>query len=146
MDPLSITVSVLSLAVAAHTTCEALGKLRSIFKTLPGRLHALNNEVADLEIVLNELATLIKERQAVPVLENPKGHDQIPAIVNHTQNLLSDLRRIVEQISVAGGCSKIAPVQKIRAWQRHITQLNLLQDEIRTAKSSLNLIIGTSSL
>src|ERR1700684_4606827 len=108
MDPLSITVSVLSLAVAAQTTCESLGKLRSIFKTLPGRLHALNNEVADLEIVvnelptlfktlpgrlhalsnevadlesvLNELATLIKERQAVPVLENPKGHDQIPAI------------------------------------------------------------------
>jgi hypothetical protein len=42
------------------------GELQSLCRSLPGRLAAVNNEVADLEIVLYEIASLVEVRTALP--------------------------------------------------------------------------------
>jgi hypothetical protein len=62
MDPLSIIASSIAVATLAASTCEAFSNLRALCKSFPGRLHALNNEVADIEIVLIQVAKVVEER------------------------------------------------------------------------------------
>ena len=62
MDPLSLTASAITVAALAASTCRAFAELRSLCKSLPGRLHALSNEVADIEVVLVQVATVFGER------------------------------------------------------------------------------------
>ncbi|GCB27699.1 hypothetical protein AAWM_10584 [Aspergillus awamori] len=56
MDPLSISSSVIAIATLAAQVCSKLSELRTLYKCLPGRLHAVNNEVADLGVLLLEFA------------------------------------------------------------------------------------------
>ncbi|KAI0100251.1 hypothetical protein GGR51DRAFT_356970 [Nemania sp. FL0031] len=60
MDPLSVTASVIAVATLAGQTCKYLKELRTLMGALPGRLHTLNNEVADMELVLQSVADLIQ--------------------------------------------------------------------------------------
>ena len=46
MDPLSLT-------------------LRQLHQAIPGRLHALNNEAVDIELVLFQVATVVRERESL---------------------------------------------------------------------------------
>ncbi|KAF3897021.1 hypothetical protein GTR04_0360 [Trichophyton interdigitale] len=55
MDPLSVTASIIAVGTVAGKICSAFTELRSLCRSLPGRLHALNNEVADLEISSSSL-------------------------------------------------------------------------------------------
>lgn len=48
----------------------SISELRSLCKRLPGRLHAVNNEGADLELVLLQVALLIEERAVLPDSQN----------------------------------------------------------------------------
>ncbi|KAL3249896.1 hypothetical protein ABHI18_011439 [Aspergillus niger] len=63
MDPLSISSSVIAIATLAAQVCSKLSELRTLYKCLPGRLHAVNNEVADLGVLLLEFAFVVKKRQ-----------------------------------------------------------------------------------
>lgn len=54
MDPLSISTGVFAIATLATQTCSAFSDLCSLCLSLPGRLHAVNNEVADLNYVLSK--------------------------------------------------------------------------------------------
>ena len=62
MDPLSLAAGVIAVAGLAASTYKTIADLRSLCKGLPGRLHAVSNEVADLELVLKQVATLLEER------------------------------------------------------------------------------------
>ncbi len=54
MEPLSITTSIISIAAVAVSTARAFKELRDLCKTFPGRLHALSNEVSDIEPALQQ--------------------------------------------------------------------------------------------
>jgi hypothetical protein len=77
MDPLSIVAS--SIAIVA---------LRSIARKLPGRMHVLNNEVADLELVLNEVVEILKERNGSRLRETDKAN--IPSLLSLGLLLVED--------------------------------------------------------
>lgn len=62
MDPLSIAASAITVAALAESTCRAFVELRELCKTLPGRLHALSNEVIDINVVLIQVAKVFEER------------------------------------------------------------------------------------
>ncbi len=91
MDPLSIAAGAIAVATLAAKTCSALADLRSLCRSLPGRLHALNNEVADLQLVLFQLASLIKERACLP----ESGQSTIPHLLKQAETRLIELESIV---------------------------------------------------
>ena len=66
MDPVSLTASIIAVAGLAAKTGRAFYDLRSACKSLPGRLHALSNEVVDLELVLHQVAALAEKRAQDP--------------------------------------------------------------------------------
>ena len=60
MDPLSITASILTLVGACSTILERYRRIREIWK-VPDVLYSLNNEIADLKLVLLDIHEVREE-------------------------------------------------------------------------------------
>jgi len=141
MDPLSIAASAITVAALAASTCRAFSDLRSLCKSLPGRLHALNNEVVDIEAVLIQVATVFKER----VSAIPESQLQpIPHLLEQASTKLSDLQSTVEQLIRHCDRTKFLVLQA-HAWRKEQPKLRALQDDIKTIKCNLNIVIGASN-
>jgi len=141
MDPLSLAASVITLAGLAASTCSAISDLRALCKGVPGRLHAVSNEVSDLEIVLTQVAVLLRERATLPSFAQlgPLSH-----LLSHARNKLREISTIVDRLNAASANSKL-PLVGAKAWRKEQGNLQTLQDDIRTVKSSLNILLGASN-
>lgn len=140
MDPISIAASAITVATLAAKTCSAVANLRSVCQSLPGRLHALNNEVADLELVLFQLASLIKERDCLP----ESRPSTIPYILNQASDKLTELKNIVRRHAIHCEKTKVS-LTAASAWRKDQSKLQQLQEDIRAVKCSLNIMLGASN-
>lgn len=141
MDPLSITTAVIAVAGLAANTCSAISDLRSLCKSLPGRLHAVSNEVADLELVLNHVATLLKDRTAAL---GSQSLEAIPHLLLQARSKLNEIRAIVDKLTTASDRSK-TPLIGASIWRKEQGRLQALQEDLRTVKSTLNILLGASN-
>ncbi|KAI9772906.1 MAG: hypothetical protein M1840_008788 [Geoglossum simile] len=144
MDPLSITASCIAVAALAAQTCSAFAQLRSICKTLPGRLHAINNEVADIEVVCYQVAAVLDERVCLPPLGNETTNAHIRQLLRQTNAKLRELKGIVDQLTTTCDRSKVT-VFAAQAWKKKQRRLHALQEDIKTAKCTLNIMLGASN-
>lgn len=142
MDPLSITAGIVGILAAAASTGRAFEELRQLCKTLPGKLHALSNEVSDLELVLHQVASVIKKRTGDPALKEQGEHVQL--LLKQAYAKLAELRIIVETFTHIAKTAK-APVFQAFAWRKHQSRLQALQEDIKTIKRSLNIMLGASN-
>jgi hypothetical protein len=85
----------LLLTVYNRTT---FGELQSLCRSLPGRLAAVNNEAADLEIVLYEIASLVKKRTALP----DSRESPVPHLLKQANTKLLELQVVVARLR--GSC------------------------------------------
>ncbi|EFR04046.1 hypothetical protein MGYG_07052 [Nannizzia gypsea CBS 118893] len=139
MDPLSVTASIIAIGTVAGKICSAFTELRSLCRSLPGRLHALNNEVADLEIVLFELASLTERRTVFVDSDRPS----LQHLVKQAEVKLLELQEIISRLRVA---YRDAPVPfALGAFSKEKTRLHGLQEEIRSVKCDLNIMLGASN-
>ena len=139
MDPLSVTASIIAVGTVAGKICSAFTELRSLCRSLPGRLHALNNEVADLEIVLFELASLTERRTAVLDSERMS----LQHLVKQAEVKLLELQEIVGRLRTA--YRDAAVPFALGAFSKEKTRLQGLQEEIRSVKCDLNIMLGASN-
>ena len=144
MDPLSLTASIIAVATLATKTSQAFFNLRVACKRLPGRLHAPSNEVADLELVLQQVALVVEKRAhgPSPVVENQQS--SIPHLLNQANVKLDQLRPIIQKITKACLANKLSLFQ-VHAWRRNQSRLLTLQEDIKTIKCSLNVLLGASN-
>ena len=142
MDPLSITASVIGIVAAAASTGRAFEELRRLCKTLPGRLHALSNEVSDIELVLRQVASVVEKRTGDPAV---KEQEQcIRHLLDQAGSKLHELRTIVGTFTNLAKTTKI-PFFQAYAWRKNQPRLQMLQEDIKTIKCSLNIILGASN-
>ncbi|RYP10624.1 hypothetical protein DL765_008049 [Monosporascus sp. GIB2] len=99
MDPSSLAASAITVASLAVSTCSAISELRSLCQGLPGRLHAVSNEVADLELVLTEVAALLRERAAL--LGSPRSLGAIPHLLIQAKTKLKELDAVLDRLTAA---------------------------------------------
>ncbi|PLB48481.1 ankyrin [Aspergillus steynii IBT 23096] len=128
MDPLSISTSVFAIATLAAQTCSAFSDLRSLCQNLPGRLHAVNNEVADLNYVLFQISLLVNDRACLP----ESKLSAIPHLLKQADHKLVEIKDIVNQLNEVCRVSEQG-------------RLQALQEDIRTVKANLNIILGASN-
>ncbi|KAJ5577124.1 ankyrin repeat-containing domain protein [Penicillium sp. DV-2018c] len=140
MDPVSVRASAIAIATLAAQTCTALSDLRSLCQSLPGRLHAVNNEVADLNLVLSQVSLLIEDRASLP----ESAVSAIPHLLKQADRQLVEIKDLVCQLTVACRTSRV-PIFRGHAWQKEQSRLQSLQEEIRTVKANLNIISGASN-
>ncbi len=96
MDPLSLAASVITVATVATQPWNAFLKLRGLHKAIPGRLHALNNEVVDIELVLHQVAVVIRKREGLHAREREQG--DLEHLLVQAQTRLGELRAIVDRL------------------------------------------------
>ena len=142
MDPLSITTAIVGIGAVAASTGRAFKDLRELCKTLPGRLHALSNEVSDIELVLYQVASLIEKRAGDPALSDQEAY--IQHLLAQAGSKLSELKSIVETLTTIIKTSKV-PIFRANAWRKNQPRLQALQEDIKTVKCSLNVILGASN-
>lgn len=140
MDPLSITASAIAVATLAGQVCTLFGELRLLYRSLPGRLAALNNEVADLQIVLYEIASLLEKRAVLP----ESKHSPLPHLLRQANTKLCELQLIVARLRVSRRDAR-HPLQPINMLRKEQGQLQSLQEDIRSIKCNLNILLGASN-
>lgn len=142
---MSIISRSIAIATLATKTCEAFSTLRGIVKALPGKLHALNNEVADLELVLREVKTALKERQGLLVSQKDKAN--VPILLQDVNAKLLELKTIIERLTESARRSNKSFLCFFTAYEFHKQQprLGLLQNDIKSVKCSLNILLGASN-
>ena len=138
---MEVAASAITLASLAAGTCHALAELRAICKSLPGRLHALNNEVADLELVLFQVATTFRERSH----HIPEDQaEAIPRLLDQATDKLIELKLSVERFAKACDRTKVSIIQA-NIWRREQPKLTAIQQVLKTIKCSLNIVLGASN-
>ncbi|CAJ2504788.1 Uu.00g121820.m01.CDS01 [Anthostomella pinea] len=140
MDPLSVSASIIAVATLAGQVCTVIAELRSICKSLPGRLHAVNNEVADLELVLSQMSLIIRNRSCLA----ESNASTIPHLLLQARAKLSEIEAIVRRLTAINASSRY-PLAGASAWRKEQGALQILQGDLRTIKCSLNIMLGASN-
>lgn len=112
MDPLSISASVITIAALASHIATAFSDLRTLCKRLPGRVHALSNEVSDLEVVLIQVAKVVEERSCSPIPTAETDYTTLPQLLTQAEEKLTELKLIVDGLTA---CSKRHNLLVLRA-------------------------------
>ena len=141
MDPLSISASAITVAALATSTCQAFVELRALCKSLPGRLHALSNEVTDINVVLIHVATVFKERAGAIESEQQQT---IPSLLVRAEAKLHQLHQTVQALNSTCHRAKLTVLQA-HAWRKEQPKLRALQEDLQTVKCSLNIALGASN-
>ena len=139
MDPLSLTAGVIAVATVAAQIGSVFAELRTHCIELPGRLHALNNEVADIEVVLYQVAAAVNDRSSLPASDQTA----IPQLLKQAKTKLSELNDIIERL--AATCDRKKVILRASAWRKEQPKLQALQEDIKTVKCSLNIMLGASN-
>ena len=141
MDPLSIAASAITVAALATSTCRTFSELRSLCRTLPGHLHALNSEVVDTEIVLAQLAAVFSKRTSLVKVEEQRVALEL---LNQARDALSQLQDILKGFTGLCDHSKFF-LSQARAWRKEQPKLERLQDDIKRAKCTLADLLTASN-
>ena len=142
MDPLSFTASIIAVTALTTQCLKAFSALRRNCRSLPGRLHALDNEVTDTHAVLTDVATLLAERGKSSIPEEEQSNAL--ATITRLTAKLTELKSIVDSLTVSCSRSRI-PWAAAISWPKVQGRLSLLQEDIKSAKSRLNLLLGASN-
>ncbi|KAF3155809.1 hypothetical protein TWF569_007858 [Orbilia oligospora] len=138
MDPLSISASVIAITTLVAQVSQAFREIRSITESIPGRLHALHNEVVDFEVVLSQVSSVLtndKERFQEE-LSIARLLDQADIKLHALKGILNEKLELIK--------SKPA-ILRAHMWKREQATLRDLQDDIRTIKSNLNILLGAAN-
>ena len=141
-QPAASDEKIFAVATLAAQTCSCFSELRNVCPILPGRLHALNNEVTDLAVVLDEVAIL----PAPPDYSRDTSDQQagLPFVLANLTVKLTDVKSMIETLTSA--CSRTpASLLHARAWPKVQGRLKSLQTEIRTYKSQLHAFLSASN-
>jgi hypothetical protein len=139
MDPSSVASSVVAVATFAGQVSAAFRTLRQCSVELPGKIHALNNDVADLEIVLYQVASVSEERTRFSASDD----DAIFNSVQQAEGKLREVKSIIDQLVAASKGTNV--FIRAKMWRKLHPRLQKLQNSIQNTKCSLNLLLGASN-
>lgn len=140
MDPLSITASAIAVVTLATKTCNAFVKLRRATHSVPGRVHAIGNEVSDTLAVVSDVVTLLEERNRLRLHLDP-AHSCLPDVLAQLKLRLGEVKLAVETLEQKCVETRIALV-RLREWSRAQDRLQGLQEAIKHQKGRLNVALG----
>jgi hypothetical protein len=141
MDPLSITASIIAVVTAAKHVSSTLAEIRRDWKTLPGRLHALHNEIQDLSVVLHQVASAAEEQKLGAKSHATDGN--LAMLLRQGLDSLAELQAILGRLLPAGKGKREA-ISGVMAWRREMSAIARLQEDVKRAKSSFNVLLGAS--
>lgn len=144
MDPLSLTASVVAVTTVAVQVGKVLANLHEDWESLPGRVHALNNEIQDFTAVLQQVSMAICERKLSRW--DSHGDTPLPTVLARGETALLEIKLVLEKvISASSGSRRRDAIPRVLLWRKEQGRIAALQETIKQIKSSLNVILGASN-
>ena len=138
MDPLSITASTLTLLSALETAFHLIKSIREA----PSRLEVIRNEVADLTVIVKEVARVIEGSQNEADSTSDRVSHLTLALSNvhkNVQGLEALLRSCVTLPILASEGDKVSRI----SWLKVRSRVQSLQTEIRDGRLNLSIALAT---
>ena len=111
------------------------------FGEVPGRVYALKNDISDLEVVLRQVGHALEQHSLAP----DKDQGQLQRILSRTKSHLADLGEALERVANACTGSKVKIISKSTIWWKEKARFHSFQEDIRSAKATLNLMLGAAN-
>ena len=135
MDPLSITVSVLTLLTTANKVAKGLDKLASI-KGAPAAVLALNNELSDLRLVLHEAEPLLQKHARIA--DSLTAGDRVLQLnIDQAKERLTDLELII-----GNRLMRRMGTKDRLGWLYEQDRVQKALNDVRTARTSVTAMLG----
>ncbi len=142
MDLLSITAGVITVVTFAGHTVEVFSKLRALYVSLSEKLQALNNKVADIQVILGHAQSVLNDRALQ--LSFKHAQTNILHLLKQASRKLTELQYIIDRLITRCG-STTAQLLRLRDWRNKRDRLQALQDDIKAVKCSLNIMLVASN-
>ncbi|KAI9662406.1 MAG: hypothetical protein M1821_008573 [Bathelium mastoideum] len=142
MDPLSVATSILAVAGAAVTACNIISKLHDA----PSEVCGLLEELQDLQAVLAGLHPVVKsfsidDRFSSTRLLTQSLSDLLDRAKGKIGRIGGIVHGILDRAPNENGKIKISQVSRV-SWLRERKKVKILQEDIRSIKLSLALLLG----
>jgi len=135
MDPLSLTASVIAVIGAADSTGKGLLKLIAL-RGVPDIVLALNNEIAELKLMLHELEALLYDTTLSEVSRAHLNSSVLPNVLR-AKDRLDALRTVTEQeLHRRDGSINRA------AWLKVERKVCRIQISLRDSRQSINVALS----
>ncbi len=145
MEPLSITASVIAVVTLTAKVTNSLNKLRGL-READNLVHALMNEVTTLRAISTQIEAVARQYQDSMSSEQLACLEQLKQVLRAAKDKLEELNNIIHyqllRPSGSGGIEKLSR----RAWLRHKTDVQRIQQELRTFRQDIGTLIGTLNL
>ena len=137
MDPLSITASTLTLLSALETAFHLIKSIREA----PSRLEVIRNEVADLTVIVEEVARVIESQNVADSTSDRVSHltSALSNVHKNVQELEALLRSCVTLPILASEGDKVSRI----SWLKVRSRVQSLQTEIRDGRLNLSIALAT---
>ena len=136
MDPLSVTASIIALFQAGGTVSTGLKKIANL-RNAPDILLALNNEVADLHCLVENVDDVLRQHREIigqdPIACLCRALDRVKQTLLKLENVLA-----YQLTSIKCKDGESHPVLDRSSWLRLESSVQKLKDEIREDKISLS--------
>ena len=135
MDPLSVTASIIALFQAGGIVSKGLKKIANL-RNAPDILLALNNEVADLQGLVENIDDVLRQHREItglePIISLCRALDRAKRTLLKLENVLA-----YQLTSIKCKDGELHPVLNRSSWLRLESNVQRLKDEIREDKISL---------
>ena len=141
MDPLSIAASIIALIGAAKQVAVGLDKVASL-RGAPAAVLALNNELSDLRLVLNEAEPLLLMHGRSDVrtpadISTPLDGDRLKLSVNRAKDRLVELEVILQNRLM----TRMGAVDRL-GWVMEQSKVRKALDDLRTVRLNIAAMLG----
>ena len=134
MDPLSITVSIITLLGAGGTISKGLDRIRSL-KTAPDTLLQLHNEISHLHLIIHAVDGIYRQNDD----PNTGGQQEIVcAVLKRAKDTVLELEKVIAYV-LTKETSNGAELDRV-AWLRALKKVKKLQSDMRNVRNDLNVV------
>ena len=137
MDPLSITVSTLTIL----SNLETVFQLIKSYRDAPGQLEALNNEVTDITAVVTEVARVVNKFQNKIESLSDEGSHLSLAISNICEKA-KELEVLFRSCVVIPSSASDGPKISRISWLKMRSKVQRLQSELREGRLNLSIALA----
>lgn len=134
MDPVSLAASIITITGVGGTVGKALRRAVAL-KNAPDILLALNNEIADLRLVMQDVSDLLQTQ--ANCVEEPPTRSVYTALKNIRSNVARLEHIVAYELTAVKGKGNEATLDR-SVWLRIENKVRILKEDIRDDKRNLS--------
>ena len=144
MDPLSITASIIAIIGVGGNIAKTIRRLASQTNA-PDFVLALNNELADFNLVVSAIQDIYQKQQSSARPYGPQDVDidaSVTSALTQARQTAMELQTLYRQISIGtSGKSGFASL-RTKLWLLEPKKAKEVQDNLRTVRLKLAAVLG----